>query len=203
MSKVSDFYLATSNAVKRQQYNEFGLPYEGRATEDIVEPMTDIFKVAAYKAQQAGPGAVIEDTALEVDDADIGVCVRYLEHTLDEYAGAKAKFQVALGVNDGETVKVYYAETPGTIVSNHFSDAYGFDGNFIPEGETQTIHELLKAGEGRRISTRRLAVETLLRGDVAYETTAEKTPWAGETQEEYLERVRPDIMGTDTSCKLG
>jgi XTP/dITP diphosphohydrolase len=187
MRDLKDFNLATSNAVKIQQYHAFGLSdCKSKEVDDVPEPFTDILHVALYKAQQAGPFTIVEDTALDVEGEDIGVCIKYLEHTLDQYAGKRAKFQVALGVNDGNKVDVYYAETPGIIVKNKFSDAYGFDGNFIPDGETLTIHELLKNNEGFRISTRRKAVEELLKDDITLTGSSEKQVWDGEFQEEYL-----------------
>lgn len=187
-----NLFIATSNMVKQKEYNAFGLPYSSKPGEDIKEPLTDIINIAVYKAQQAGHGAIVEDTALWVAGTEIGVLVRYLEHTLDKYDGANAIFQAALAVNTGKEVQVYLGDTKGTIVKNKFPDAYGFDGNFIPEGSSKTLFEIQKEGDfiDKAIhSPRARAVEQMMikKSPVYVSPYADKQEWDGLWQDDIIE----------------
>ena len=159
-------FFASSNKVKAAEYQEYGLPFPAKPGEDIAEPMAGILYIAAYKAFKAGPGAIVEDTGLEVEDFDVGVLVRYLEDEADRFAGKRARYQVALGVNDGTEIRVYFAETTGDMTKNMSPDAYGFDGHFITdahfEGDGRTLHEMVVAGEKAKVSPRRLVVQKFL-----------------------------------------
>lgn len=159
---VTEYFFASSNKKKHKEYQEFGFPYSSKPSEDLKEPLTDILVIAAYKAQKSGVGAIVEDTALEVEDSDIGVRVRFLEHTLDNFIGKKAIFQVALGKQNEDSTEVFYAETTGTIVKNNFPEAYGFDGSFIPDGETKTLYELEQEGLKERVSPRKKVIQKLV-----------------------------------------
>lgn len=176
-----NYFLASSNKNKHKEYQDFGFPYPSKDTPDLDEPLADIITIAAYKAQQSGIGAISEDTALEVNDADIGVRVRFLEHTLDNFVGKRAIFQVALGKRNQDDTEVFYAETTGTIVKNNFPEAYGFDGSFIPDGSSKTLYELEKEGNKELFSPRKKAVERLIRGQKIF-STSEIIEWKGKWQ---------------------
>lgn len=195
IGKDMNLFIATSNMVKQKEYNAFGLPYSSKPGEDIKEPLTDIINIAVYKAQQAGHGAIVEDTALWVEGTEIGVLVRYLEHTLDKYDGADAIFQAALAVNTGTEVQVYLGETKGKIVRNLFPDAYGFDGNFIPENTDKTLFEIQKHGSFKEkaiYSPRARAVEEMMikKNPIYVSHNPDKCEWDGLWQDDIIEYMK-------------
>ena len=160
-------FFASSNKTKIKDDNDFGLPYSSRVTEDIEEPMAGILFIAAYKALKAGEGAISEDTAMEVEGYDVGILIKYLEDDLNHCAGRRARSQVALGVNYGNEIRVFFSEVTGIIGTKNIGEiTYGFAGNFIPDkefgGDGRSLHEIKMAGEKAITSPRRRVVEDFL-----------------------------------------
>lgn len=181
-----DYKLVTSNKNKLKEFKRFG--FENLVIEkgrDLKEVDSDEQTVILYKALDAGQGRIVEDTSLEVENADIGVNIRWFIDEIANHVGKKAVWRVYLGLNTGETIQVYKAEIHGIIsdTAPYNVDSFGFDNYFIPYGTDKTLQELEDMGLKDLYSARKQAVENLLQHKSIIEVPiAEITKWQGNYQ---------------------
>ena len=111
--------LNTSNPGKLQEFerlfNRHGIALAA-GKRDLPEIAADPVLVAVHKAAQVEEGVLVEDTSLEVEDAEIGIQVRSLLDRLEDYAGNKAVWRTLLAYRQGDLVYVYEGRVDGTIV---------------------------------------------------------------------------------------
>lgn len=174
--------LITSNEKKLEEFKRFGLKEilieKGM---DLKEVDSNEITVALYKSKDAGENTIIEDTSLEVEGEDVGINIRWLLKHLPTLAGKKAIWNVYLGVNDGNSIKVYKGEIKGILTNKPYTgDAFGFDPYFLPEGTEWTLHELEQKGLKDSYSARKKAIESLLKNDYVKKQKVEEMPdWSG------------------------
>lgn len=104
---------------------------------DLREPQADLLTVAVSKATQAGPGVLVDDVALDVKDADLGVHIKWRLSLLAQLVGRKAIFRVALAYqSERGPIYVYRGSVLGLIGPPQPDGGFGFDASFIPLGAT-------------------------------------------------------------------
>lgn len=139
------------------------------------------------KAMMAGPGAVVDDTSLDVEGMDIGVNIRWMMEDVGALMGKRAVYRVALAFNDGEIVRAYVGEVMGLIGSTPGEEGgFGFDRWFFPdEAPAQSLLSLERAGRKDEFSARGRAVLAYKKSlAVESRALADFAPWEGEWQEE-------------------
>ena len=149
--------LNTSNPDKLREYRKLGLEDLKVSTIDLEEPDADPYTVIRYKATQAGPDVLVEDTSLDVEGADIGINIKWLLASLDELTGRKATFRVLIGVLQEGKIKIYQGEVSGKLVECDNPSGFGFDPYFLPDGATQTLSE----SKPKKYNARALAVQNV------------------------------------------
>ncbi|MFA6916130.1 MAG: non-canonical purine NTP pyrophosphatase [Parachlamydiales bacterium] len=161
----SSWKLNTSNPGKFEEFKRLFAKY-GSVLEtshiDLKEIEADLIEVVAHKASQLGENVIVEDTSLDVEDASIGINVRWLLDHLSEYAGRKAKWTALLGYRQGDQIYIYRGIVSGTIVLPKGVAGFGFDPVFLPEGATYTLAE----SKPDQVNARAKAVEALMKSDV-------------------------------------
>lgn len=176
----------TSNENKLKEFKRFGIKdLEIQKGMDLDEVDSDEYTVITYKSLMSGEMTIVEDTSLHVEGANIGVNVRWLMDNINDYHGKKATWIVLLGVNDGEYIKIYEGKVEGKLVKTDVKNdtTFGFDSNFIPNGQTKTLSELDSLGLKDNFSARKKAVESLLSNDVSYVKHIKNIPqWSGSYQ---------------------
>ncbi|MDB2613949.1 non-canonical purine NTP pyrophosphatase [Chlamydiales bacterium] len=157
----SVFKINTSNKGKLKEYQRLFSKYQMdlKISEiDLDEVDADPITVIAHKASQLEEGILVEDTSLEVDGADIGVNIRWLLDSLDQFENKKAIWTTLLGYRKGNKIYIFKGEVVGTIVYPQMDGGFGFDPYFLPEGSTKT----LAAEKPDHHNARALAVENLV-----------------------------------------
>jgi XTP/dITP diphosphohydrolase len=134
--------MNTSNKGKQKEFMSF-LNLKMQFTDhDLEEPLSDQETIVAYKIGrllQLHPGVPVmcEDTALYIENADVGVNIRSKLDTLKKYEGSKATFVCLIGYcEDGQVVKFYQGSVTGTIVPPRGDAGFGFDSVFEVDGLT-------------------------------------------------------------------
>lgn len=161
----TSWVLNTSNSGKLQEFERlFGrhgiaLAATGR---DLPEIVADPVLVAVHKATQVEEGVLVEDTSLEVEDAEVGIQVRSLLDRLGDYAGNKAVWRTLLAFRQGDLVYVYEGRVDGTIVPPRGEGGFGFDPVFLPDGAELTLAE----SKPDAFNARAKAVEALLQNNL-------------------------------------
>lgn len=158
------YTLVTSNQNKLNEFNRLGLTdltiERGR---DLQEVESDELNVILYKALEAGAMRIVEDTSLDIEDAEIGTNVRWMLDNITEFAGRKAVWSVLLGKNTGTQIEVYQGTIEGYIVNRPITeDTFGFDSHFMPNGSNHTLAELDNQGLKDHYSARKNVVKQLL-----------------------------------------
>lgn len=153
--------LNTSNLGKLSEYRSFfakhGLELNATTT-DIAEIEADHLTVTVHKASQFSDEEVlVEDTSLEIENASIGINIRWLLDHLLEYEGHRAHWTVYLAYRKNDLVYVFSGVIHGTIVSPKGTEGYGFDPYFVPDGAILTLAE----NKEDRFNARFHAVEAL------------------------------------------
>lgn len=180
------YTLVTSNKNKLEEFNRFGLSdlaiEKGR---DLAEVDSNDMNVILYKALAAGTMRIVEDTSLDVEDAQIGTNIRWLLDNIAEYAGRRAIWTVLLGKNTGTTIEVYKGTIEGYIVNRPVtSSTFGFDNHFMPNGSNHTLEELEQENLKDHYSARKNAIMNLLdNGPIAVYPIDSIPEWTGTYQE--------------------
>jgi XTP/dITP diphosphohydrolase len=153
--------INTSNAGKLK---EFGRIFSGHGISllstaiDLREPEADPTTVIVVKASQVGQRTLVEDTALDVEGADVGINVRWLLDNLSNCIGRKAVWRVRLAYREGNEVHIYKGEVRGTIVVSRGKEGFGFDPVFLPQDSDQTLAE----NKPDTVNARSLAIDALI-----------------------------------------
>lgn len=178
--------LVTSNKNKLKEFQRFGLDnIQMEQGKDIDEVDSDPVTVILYKALEVGAGHLVEDTSLHVSGADVGVNVRWLLDNIAQYNEHKAVWEVLLGYNDGENIRIYQGVIKGELTDalEGVSGGFGFDTYFIPEGSSQTLYELELINKKDFHSARRLAVDSLISDSPIKVVAIKDIPtWTGKYQ---------------------
>lgn len=152
--------LNTSNFGKLEEFerlfSELEIPLNFTSL-DLPEIKADPVLVVVHKAAQLDEGVLVEDTSLDVEDAEIGVDVRWLLERLPDYLGQKAVWRTLLAQRKGDLVYVYEGTVYGTITAPRGEKGFGFDPLFLPDGEELTLAE----SKPDRLNARALAVKAL------------------------------------------
>ena len=160
----TELKLNTSNAGKLREFQNLFLKYRVKLLDtqfDIEEIDADPITVIAHKASQLDELILIDDTSLDIEDATVGVNIRWLIDHLNDYIGHKAIWRVLLAYRTGDQVFIYKGEIHGTIAAARGYNGFGFDPFFLPEGAEQTLAEF-KPDE---YNARALAVDALMKGE--------------------------------------
>ena len=182
----SDFYLVTSNENKLKEYKSFGLPiHKIEKGKDLPEVDGTPLEVVIHKAKDAGTKRIIEDTSFHVKGKDIGINIRWLLKEIPKLAGSEATWQVLIGLNDGEEIKIYEGIVKGILVKPSYkvdeTKSFGFDPFFKPNGSDKTLEELGK--DKVKYSSRKIAITNLLKDKHIHKIKLSKIPvWKGKYQ---------------------
>lgn len=118
--------------------------------------------------------------SLDIEDADVGVEIRWIVDHMDQFAGKKALWRVLLGVKKGEHVHIYEGSVEGRIVPPRGDSKFGFDPVFEPLGTTKTLAE----DKPDSVSARYTAVRALCTCNGARVLPAlPSTSWTGKWQD--------------------
>lgn len=182
---LQDFTLVTSNPVKIAEYQRFSntlLRLEHGSDLDEVDGTPD--EVIIHKALAAGPGRMVEDSIMVIDDQPM-VDIRW--RLGDLLAGeithpAKAIWQVRLGILHDGVVYAYMGETFGTICA-YDTPGFGIDPIFLVDGVAKTLSALDKAGTKDPVSARKFAFDNVVSESPYLAVRAtDVAPWAGRYQ---------------------
>ncbi|MNY85789.1 dITP/XTP pyrophosphatase [compost metagenome] len=176
--------LVTSNANKLREFQRFGIQdLEMASVPDIREVLSDDpIQVAVYKAFDAGPCHVVEDTALHVKEAKFGTSIKWTMDTLEQYVGREAIWQTIIAAHHGNAIHVYVGTVRGHIVARTEStkEVFGFDDNFQPQGADCTLFALEQKGLKDQFSARYLAAQAFMNNAPgAVFAVSHMKPWQG------------------------
>lgn len=176
----NSWLLNTSNSGKLQEFERlfgrYGIALAA-SKRDLPEIAADPVLVAVHKAAQVEEGVLIEDTSLEVEDAEVGIQVRALLDTLDDYAGNRAVWRTLLAYRQGDLVYVYEGRVDGTIVHPRGEGGFGFDPVFLPDGAEFTLAE----SKPDSVNAWAKAVDALIQNNV-YAKMPPLAEWEGRWQ---------------------
>lgn len=159
---MENLKLVSSNKNKLEEFKRFGLSnITIEVGRDLKEVDSDEETVIIYKALEAGKNRIVEDTSLSIENADVGVNVRWLLDNLKDYVGRKAIWKVYLGMNDGASIHLFKGEIEGVIVETDYLKGFGFDSLFKPLGSELTLYELEGKGLKDNFSARKNAIDNL------------------------------------------
>lgn len=190
--KMKKPILVSSNENKLKEFSRFGLDLDIEKGRDLKEVMADPLGVIVYKALEAGPDRVVEDTTLIIDGTPIVDIKWRLKELLSLPADKQPVIQwvVILGYNTGTEIRAFYGTvmcklsglTPESEVSK---DAFGFDPYLCPMDERHSFYELEKLGLKDKFSPRKLAAEAFMANHYGFSIEADKIkPWTGAYQNE-------------------
>lgn len=173
--------INTSNPHKLAEFREFFSRYGAELLSshlDLREIDAPPLAVIAHKASQLEEMTLVEDTILEVEDADVGVNVRWLLSHLDNYIGKKATWITFLAYRQRNHVKIYRGCVHGTIVAPQGENGFGFDKHFLPQGSSSTLAQ----AKPDIMNARGFAVEALLK-DQPWQIVEPIYDWQGPWQQ--------------------
>jgi len=132
----------------------------------------------------------IEDTSLQIENADIGTDIKHVLDKLSKFGGRAAKWIVTLAVSNGVKIDFYQGKIEGSLTSKPFGEnGFGFDQYFIPdkqlkEGTNLTLAEISK-NEKYKYSARFNAVQNFNKRNV-FKTIniSDLEDWHGNYQED-------------------
>lgn len=173
----------SGNRNKIAEYASYGFAPATRDI-DLREVKSEHRTVAVRKAEAAGPMTLIEDTALDVEGAEVGVNVRWMLDRLPDYIGRRAITRVILATNDGITIRTYEARCEGRLVNCAGAAGFGYDPIFAPDGfGGLTMAQLDDEGRKGEASARAKALRAMLADDAdSTFKTASLAPWKGAWQ---------------------
>ncbi|PJD97960.1 MAG: hypothetical protein CK425_02195 [Parachlamydia sp.] len=172
--------LNTSNQGKLEEFQKLFAQYGAtlEATQvDLDEIEADPLQVVAHKASQLHERVLIDDTALDIEGAEVGIHVRWLLDHLPNLLNKKAYWHVFLAYRVGEQVFVYKGEVAGTIVASRGGGGFGFDPFFLPAGAQMTLAQ----SKPDQVNARALAVKALM-CDQKFATVQALYDWEGPWQ---------------------
>lgn len=108
---------------------------------DLKEIHSDPVSVVLHKAGQMDEEVLVDDTSLDIENAEVGINVKWLYNHLTTYIDRKAMVRILLAYRKQDLVYVYEGKTEGVIVPPRGSNCFGFDPIFLPLGETKTLAE--------------------------------------------------------------
>lgn len=158
---------------------------------DLAEVDADDVTVAIYKSKDAGENTIIEDTILIVDGEPV-VDIKFKLSELNEIGESKpAQWKTTLAVNADGYIRLYDGVVKGIVVPAAIpKDAFGFDANFIPDGECVSLYELEMQGNKDLHSARKIALEALDSGTHSHEVLLSDVPdWNGHYQGDSFEVI--------------
>lgn len=181
--------LMSSNPSKLREFARLGIEADIQApSADLEEPeVSDPLFVAAHKAFQCGPGALCEDTRLDVQGADIGPLIRFQMDRLEALQGRPATFAVTLALHQGDRVDVWEGAIEGRLQAQDGVGGFGFDPFFVPDGaEGLSLARLEAQGRKDEFSARAKACQALrghppLKSFSIESLAAFNGPWQNET----------------------
>lgn len=185
---LKQLYLITSNQNKLNEYQRFGLSnLNCKKGPDIKEVQSDDITVAIYKSKDMGENSIIEDTSLEIENADIGTNIRWKLDEISKYDGYKAIWGVILAVNYNGFIFLYKGIQEGLIDSRYKdkqpNDAFGFDPYFRPLNTELTLYDLEKTNQKDNFSARKKAIEQLIKNEPIQILSIDSIPiWTGKYQ---------------------
>lgn len=159
MRHMKKIYLVTGNPNKLKEWRQI-LPQDVEIdyidvdlteiqSDDPIEIITDKAKRAYETTHQP---VVVEDVeaGLEKLGGLPGPFIKYFLKKMGNDAlyqlagrdGEKATISCSVAYYDGSSLFTVRGDVPGSVVSARGSDGFGFDINFIPEGESQTYAEM-------------------------------------------------------------
>lgn len=174
----------TSNKGKLAEYVEYFSPTTVVSQAiDVKEPDSDPttiirFKASQFELDEFKQGPLVEDVALDVEDADIGTKIRWHLKDLPDYVGRKATYVCRLAIRVNDMVELYVGSVQGQLVEPR-GDCFGFGTFFLPDGTNETLGENMAP----KYNARYLAIERFKTGN-----PDERLPilevWKGKFQEE-------------------
>jgi XTP/dITP diphosphohydrolase len=175
------YKLNTSNAGKAKEFIRI-FALHGQAlsitTIDIHEIDADSISVVTHKASQLEEGVLVDDSRLDIENAEIGIQIRWLLEHLKNYVGHRAVWTVLLAYKEKDRVHIFHGEVHGSIVKPRGESGFGFDPVFIPDGTEKTLAE----DKPDIFNARFLAVQALLNQEVFSSQPVIKS-WDGPWQE--------------------
>ncbi|MNO32599.1 dITP/XTP pyrophosphatase [compost metagenome] len=187
INHLKDLVLVTSKENKLKEFQRYGISdLKMEKGLDLQEVQSDEITVVLHKAKTAGKNRIVEDTSLHIEGENVGVNVKWMLDNIHEFAGKSAYWEVLIGLNDGDSIRIYRGRTYGTIVKNEeFLDEsiFGFDANFRVKGIGKTLHELEKEGIKDNHSARKDATFELCNNNYFYSVDiANISEWPGQYQ---------------------
>lgn len=174
--------LNTSNPNKLAEFRAFFALYGAELVSSDIDldeiDDSDSLKVINQKASVLEELTLVEDTILEVENADIGSNVRWRLDQLDNCIGNKATWTTFLAYRQEDKIKIYRGCVNGTIVAPQGDQGFGFDKYFLPEGSTSTLAQ----AKPDRSNARKHAVDALLNNQL-WQTVSPIYDWQGQWQQ--------------------
>jgi XTP/dITP diphosphohydrolase len=148
--------------------------------------MVAVYKVIdMFKQNNFNEEIMIEDTALEVEGAEIGTDIKYLVEQLDNLKGKNAKWIVTIATTNGEKVEVFQGVIKGRIDSKRGTKGFAFDKYFVPNYSTKTLSQLEEEDQKDFYSARKEAIIAFQNKNSVFRKKVKYIPeWTGEYQEE-------------------
>jgi XTP/dITP diphosphohydrolase len=193
-------FFNSSSAPKKEEFARIATRVYGKGviltSFDFDEIAATQEEIMAHKVTCVAPYTIVEDTALEVEGAHVGVQIRWLIEKLSLYIGHTATWRVLLGYRD-ESGRAYlfHGEVKGRLVAPQGKHFYGFDPYFLPDGAQKTLGE----EKAYRFSARGIAIENLMKAK-AYGILPVISYWEGPWQGENNLRRRI-FQGGETFLK--
>ena len=174
--------LVSSNENKLREFRRLSTTeFDIEIGLDIDEVHSDAQTIAIYKSKDAGDETIVEDTILVIDGKPIIDIGYKLKSIIDNGRDSDAVWETTLAVNSNGLIRLYKSSINGRLIDcNVPDDAFGFDANFIPQGESISLYELSKSGRKDEYSTRKLALASLDAQEHVFEIRVQDVPeWSG------------------------
>lgn len=180
--------LNTSNQGKFEEFKRLFAQHGSQLETshfDLAEIDADPVTVITHKASQVEEEVLVEDTSLEIENATVGIHVRWLLDHLPECVGRKALWTVLLAYRKADEINIYRGVVSGIIVLPRGEAGFGFDPVFLPEGARETLAQ----SKPDLYNARAKAVEALFKEDV-WLKRAPLRDWKGPWQKNNYEIIR-------------
>ena len=137
-------FVNTSNLGKLAEFEKFFAEISADVAvvatqKNLPEPQSDPVTIIRFKASQF-ENVIVDDVSLDVEDADLGVNIRWALGELDLHIGRTAIFVCYLGIHRDQKVFIYKGEVRGKLVSPR-GKSFGFNPYFLPDGSSKTLGE--------------------------------------------------------------
>jgi XTP/dITP diphosphohydrolase len=176
---LSSWKINTGNDFK---YNEFQYIFTRfninleRSNIDLPEIDADPVTVVVHKASQFEDYVLVEDTSLDVEGAEIGVNLKWLQNDLIQLDGRRALWRVLVAYKIKDKVHVYRGEVPGHIKVQ--GKKFNLDKFFIPDGRDVGLFY----GRDDKFNARAIAIENLVHNKI-YKICETIPNWNGKWQQ--------------------